>query len=374
VRLLGPEVGTLRRLAGEVRGLLRSTPGADQVHDDWDPETPQVRLAIDSDRAAITGLSSEDVARALATGLSGSTQTYLRDGHRLIEVAFRLRPEERTQVNDLFQQCAVSSLTDARVPLSEIARLELDLASPKVRRRNHERCITVKCDAVPGVLPSEVVARVERGLAAIAWPPGYRFELGGERAEQAKGFASVELALMVSLIGIYLVLVLQFDSVTKPLIVFAAVPFGVVGGVLGLFLFDAPFGFMAFLGVASLAGVIVSHIIVLFDWIEEARHRGVPLRRAVIDSALVRLRPVLVTVLAAVAALVPLALQGGPLWEPMCYVLIVGLLVATLVTKLIVPVLYVVFVEDLRLIAWDAPAHPVSAPAVASAPPVPPVG
>jgi multidrug efflux pump subunit AcrB len=128
-----------------------------------------------------------------------------------------------------------------------------------------------------------------------------------------------------------------------------------VGGLMGLLVFGAPFGFMAFLGVASLAGVIVSHIIVLFDYIEEMRERGESLHRAVIDAALVRLRPVLVTVLATVGGLIPLAIEGGPLWEPLCYVQIAGLLIATLVTKVVVPVLYVIFVEDLKLIRWQEP-------------------
>ena len=122
---------------------------------------------------------------------------------------------------------------------------------------------------------------------------------------------------------------------------------------MGLLPFGTPFGFMAFLGVASLAGVIVSHVIVLFDYIEEACERGEPLQQAVIDSGLVRLRPVLVTVLATVGGLIPLAIEGGPLWEPMCYVQIAGLLVATVVTLGIVPVVYVVFVENLKLIRWE---------------------
>jgi multidrug efflux pump subunit AcrB len=207
------------------------------------------------------------------------------------------------------------------------------------------------------VLPSQVVHQIDEQLkqAQHAWPHGYRYEFGGEKYEQQKGFASLSRALMMSLVAIYLVLVWQFNSITKPLVVFAAVPFGLAAGMMGLLIFHAPFGFMAFLGVASLAGVIVSHIIVLFDYIEDAQEHGRPLRRAVIDSALVRLRPVLVTVLATVGGLIPLALEGGPLWEPMCYVQIVGLLAATLVTKVVVPVLYVMFVEDLKIIRWDSP-------------------
>ena len=159
--------------------------------------------------------------------------------------------------------------------------------------------------------------------------------------------------MVVSVLAIYLALVLQFNSLTKPLIVFAAVPFGMAGGMMGLLFFDVPLGFFALLGLSSLAGVIISHMIVLFEYIEEAHERGEPLRRAVIDAALVRLRPVLVTVLATVGGLIPLVIKGGPLWEPLCYVQIVGLLIATLVTKVVVPVLYVLFVEDFKLISWE---------------------
>jgi multidrug efflux pump subunit AcrB len=192
----------------------------------------------------------------------------------------------------------------------------------------------------------------------IAFPTGYRWEFGGEKYEQDKGFKSLTIALTVSFLAIYLALVLQFNSATQPLLVYAAVPFGVVGGLMGLIIFGSSFGFMAFLGVASLAGLIISHVIVLFDFIDEMRHKGEPLRKAVVDAGLARLRPVLVTVLATVGGLIPLALEGGPLWEPMCYVQIAGMLVATLVTLVVVPVFYVVFVEDLHLVRWNLDPQP----------------
>jgi len=355
IRIYGDEIETLRRLAADTRQQLRSLPGTDNIHDDWEPEVLQLAALINADKANLAGISHEDVALLLQTGLSGTAPTYLREEDRLIPITFRLRSDERARVEDLDGIDAVSTTTNVRVPLSQIARFEPQLVSPKICRRQHQRCVTVKCDALPGVLPSSVVAQMHDRLARLsaAWPPGYRVEFGGEHEEQVKGFRAVSVALVVSLVMIYLALVLQFNSVTKPLVVFAAVPFGLMAGVMGLAITDAPFGFMAFLGVASLAGVIVSHIIVLFDYIEDACERGESLHRAVIDSALVRLRPVLVTVLATVGGLIPLAIEGGPLWQPMCYVQITGLLLATLVTKVIVPVLYVVFVENLGLIRWE---------------------
>jgi multidrug efflux pump subunit AcrB len=140
----------------------------------------------------------------------------------------------------------------------------------------------------------------------------------------------------------------------EPLIVFAAIPFGVVGALISLAVMGSPFGFMAFLGIISLIGVIVSHVIVLFDFIEERHEEGAPLRLALIDAGIVRLRPVLITVGATVFALFPLALHGGPLWEPLCYAQIGGLTVATVITLLIVPVLYAITVLDLKLVKWTS--------------------
>jgi multidrug efflux pump subunit AcrB len=157
-------------------------------------------------------------------------------------------------------------------------------------------------------------------------------------------------------LSIFLALVIQFKNAVKPFIVFAAIPYGAVGALLSLRLMDAPFGFMAFLGVISLIGVIVSHVIVLFDFIEEKHEEGEPLRDALIDAGILRLRPVLITVGATVIALFPLASHGGPLWEPLCYTQIGGLLIATVITLLIVPVLYSIVVLDLKLVQWDRPA------------------
>lgn len=352
VRIYGPDVEGLRTLAGQVRELLRGIPGSDNVHDDWDPEILQLSLEIDPDRAAITGISNADVASVVSAGLSGFPVTQLREGEHLIDVLMRLRSDERSGVHDLYNLYVVSSLSNARVPLLQIAGFRTELVSPKIWRRDHQRCLTVKCDSVPGVLPSRILAQLEPGLSAMAWPPGYRFEFAGEQFEQSKEFPKLARALSVSLLAIYLALVLQFNNTIKPLIVFAAVPFGLVGGLMGLLVFGAPFGFMAFLGVASLAGVIVSHIIVLFEYIEDMRAAGKDFRAALLGATLARLRPVLVTVLATVGGLVPLAVRGGPLWEPMCYVQIFGLLVAVAVTLVTVPALYALFVESLKLIRW----------------------
>ena len=197
-------------------------------------------------------------------------------------------------------------------------------------------------------------ARPQLMAFASILPPGYTMDIGGEEEEQVKGFKELLTVLGISVAMIFLALVFQFKHAIKPFLVFAAIPYGMVGALAALWLMGAPFGFMAFLGIVSLVGVIVSHVIVLFDFIEEMHAEGEPLHEALLDAGIVRLRPVMITVGATVIALVPLALHGGPLWEPLCYAQIGGLIVATFITLLLVPVFYATTVLDLKLVRWEA--------------------
>lgn len=357
VRVSGPDVAVLHRLTEEVKEVLRAVPQTGDVNDDWGAETLKLRLAVDDGRAAAAGVTHADIAGAAQLAFSGSTVTQLRERDRLVDVVLRLRAGERgaaAHVKDLY---VWSSRTGRSVPVQQLADVEMELQAQKIVRYNQERTITVGAIPLDGELPSAILAAAKAPLAALRLPPGYRLEMGGEQEQQAKAFASVSIALKTSIALIFLVLVWQFAHFFKPFIVFASIPFGLVGVVLGLVLTRTNFGFMAFLGVASLVGVIVSHIIVLFDFIEESREHGVELHRAVIDAGLVRLRPVLVTVLATVGGLIPLALEGGPMWRQLVYVQIGGLLLATIVTKGVVPLLYVVFVETFKVVEWK-PTEP----------------
>jgi len=216
-----------------------------------------------------------------------------------------------------------------------------------------------------GVLASEIMKAARPRLTEIAGtlPPGYRMEIGGEEENQVKGFKDLLMVMGISIAMIFLALVFQFKHAIKPFIVFAAIPYGLVGAIGALFIMGAPFGFMAFLGIVSLVGVIVSHIIVLFDFIEEKHAEGHPFEEALLDAGIMRLRSVLITVGATVIALFPLASHGGPLWEPLCYAQIGGLCVATLITLLLVPVIYAIFVLDLKIVKWETEAHAKAASA-----------
>jgi len=354
IRVSCEDIPTLRHLSAQVADIFRALPNSARVRDNWGPESFAVRLKTDSDKANLSGLTNYDVAAASAAGISGHRVAVLRQGDDQIPVVARLRMEERAQLADIRSLYVYASEGAQKVPLQSISSISYDMQTEKLQRRNQFRTVTISAFPEHGVLPSEVLNAAmpalkdfERGL-----PPGYKMEIGGEREEQLKGFRSLSIVMLISIVLIFLALVFQFKHAVKPMIVFAAIPYGVVGALAALWFMHMPFGFMAFLGVASLIGVIVSHIIVLFDFIEERHEAGEPLKEALLDAGIMRLRPVLITVAATVIALFPLAAHGGPLWEPLCYAQIGGLTVATFVTLLLVPVLYATCVLDLKVVTW----------------------
>jgi multidrug efflux pump subunit AcrB len=365
IRLSGEDTGMLRGYADRVKSILQETKIADRVRDDWGEESFAVRLKTDSERANTAGLTNYDVAMASQSAMSGHQVTQLREGDKQIPVIAKLRMEERAQLGDLNNLYVYSSKSSQKIHLRQVAALEYGMQTEKMRARNQFRTITVS--AMPGddKLASEVMKAARAKLTALQkeMPAGYRMEIGGEEEDQVKSFKDLVIVLCVSVLLIFMALVFQFKNAIKPFIVFAAVPFGMVGALAALWIMGQPFGFMAFLGIVSLVGVIVSHIIVLFDFIEEKHAEGEPLVQALLDAGIMRLRPVMITVGATVIALFPLASHGGPLWEPMCYAQIGGLSVATFITLLLVPVLYAIFVLDLKLVKWEKVEHAQPEPA-----------
>ena len=355
IRISGADASVLHRLSGDLQAVFRAQNGAARVRDDWGEPAMTARLKVDPDRANLSGITNLDVALSSTAAISGVPVATYRELDKQIPIAMRLRMEDRAGLSDIQNNYVYSMTTNQRVPLTQVSEVQTEMSIPKIKRRNQFRTVTVSAFPIPGVLPSQVLTpllpKIEDFKKSL--PPGYFLEIGGEYDEQVKGFKQLSVVMAVSVALIYIALVLQFKNAVKPLLVFAAIPYGMSGAVAALAVMGQPFGFMAFLGVASLVGVIVSHVIVLFDFIEEAHHEGLPLREALLDAGIVRLRPVMITVGATVLGLVPLAMHGGPLWEPLCYAQIGGLTLATFITLILVPVLYSIFVLDLKLIRWE---------------------
>ena len=349
------DIETVRRLADDVENILRAVPDARRVRNDWFGQTMVARLEINPDRANLAGVTNQDVADSTTASLSGTRVATLLDGDKQIPVVARLARSERATVPDLENLYVYPSNGGQPIPLKAISTVRYELETQRIRRRAHFRSITVAAFTAPGVLASEVLNEALPKLKELQArvPTGYSIVIGGEYAKQQTSFGELSVILLISCLMIYVALVIQFNSAIKPVLVFACVPYGVVGALLALLVMGTPFGFMAFLGIASLIGVIVSHVIVLFDFIEEMHEKGEPFMEAALDAGIERLRPVLITVGAAVLALVPLSIRGGPLWEPLCYAQIGGLTVATFIELLLVPVLYGIFVLDLKIIKWE---------------------
>jgi multidrug efflux pump subunit AcrB len=354
IRISGDDISTLRAKAEEMKSVLRAIPIADRVRDDWANDTFSISLETTNDRANLSGVTNLDVAASALTATIGSQVGTLREGNKQIPVTALMRSEERAQLSDV-KNLYVFSQNATMVPLRSVASVDYNSRPGKLRRRHQFRTITVSAFPTEGSLPSEVLSAAMPGIEKLekSLPVGYRLEIGGEYYEQQKGFKELGVVMATSILCIFMALVLQFKHAVKSLIVFAAIPYGVVGALFALWITGKPFGFMAFLGVASLIGVIVSHVIVLFDFIEEAHERGESLKESLLDAGIMRLRPVLITVGATVIALFPLAGHGGPLWEPLCFTQIGGLTIATFITLLLVPVIYAIFVLDLKWVKWQ---------------------
>ena len=262
---------------------------------------------------------------------------------------------DRARLSDVENLYVYASQDNSKVPLSQISSVNHQLVNGRIVRLEQFRAMNIRSFPVAGHLSSEVLKQIMPRLQALenSLPPGYQMQIGGEYYKTKAGFKNLAMVMVISTLAVFLALVFQFKNAIKPLLVLAAAPYGMVGAFLALWIMHEPFSFMAFLGIASLVGVIVSHSIVLFDYIEERHVVGDDFENALIDAGILRLRPVLITVFATVLALFPLAMHGGPLWKPLCYAQIGGLLIATIVTKLQVPVMYAIFVLDFKILKWS---------------------
>ena len=354
VRVSGEDLRVLQAEAEKLKRIFREIPIAARVRDDWGEPTPKAVVHVDVDRANLAHITNADVSDSIKVALYGVTSGVLREGDKQIPIVGRLRMEERSQLSDLHSLYVFSGQGAPPVPIEQAATISWQLERPKIRRFDQYRTVTVQCWPAEGHLPSEVLSAAMPKLQAFQkqLPSGFMFRFAGEYKEQVSGFQDLTTVLVICVFALYLALLAQFRHAVKPLIVFAAIPYGATGAIISLAIMGQPFGFMAFLGVISLIGVIVSHIIVLFEFIEERREAGEELEVALADAGILRLRPVMITVSATVIALFPLAAHGGPLWEPLCYAQIGGLTIATFVTLGLVPVLYSFVVLDLKLIRW----------------------
>jgi multidrug efflux pump subunit AcrB len=337
-RFLGPDPVELRRIADEAVALLRQVPGTVDAQTDWSERAPALRLELDFDRIAQLGLSPQAVATSMNTLLSGVAATSVREGTRMVEVRLRAAAEERAALDRLPD---LTLATPAGVvPLSQVARLVPVMEEPILWRRNREPFITIRSDIRPGLQGPDVTAAALPVLQpfAAALPPGYRMEVSGAAGESAKANASLFALFPVMVAVMMALLMLQLRHLGRMALVMATAPLGIPGAAAALLLLDAPFGFVALLGVIALAGMVMRNTLILVDQVQQDLAAGLALREAIVESTVRRARPVVLTALAAILAFIPLT--QSVFWGPMAIAMIGGLAVATAATLLIVPALH----------------------------------
>jgi multidrug efflux pump subunit AcrB len=333
-------------IVDQVKTRLREIPSARNVGDNWGMRTKKILISVDQARARNAGATSKDVALSLQTLFTGLEVTSYREGEKIIPVMMRSNEEGRLDLDILASANIYVSSTGRTIALSQIASAKIVFEPSKILRRNSGRAVSVIADVAPGVLPSDVLAEIRPwlGEASEAWPLGAGYEIGGEDEASAKANASIGAKMPIGAGLIVLLLVMQFNSFRKPLIVLMTVPLGLIGVVIGLLIAQSYFGFMTLLGVISLFGIVINNAIVLIDRIEiEIGENGLEPGEAIVRAGQARLRPILLTTATTILGLVPLYLGGGPMWEPMAVAIISGLAFATLLTLGVVPVLYSLF-------------------------------
>lgn len=348
-RLQGPDVAVLRQAAEDMVAVLRATPGAQAPNHDWGNSGYQVDLLVDEDLANLAGVSNASISSTLRDLYAGGALTTYREGDHVVDVKLQLSSDERSALAAL--DGVYVNGQSGKVPLNAIAELTTSWQPSVIARRNKRRTVKIGSQVAPGYLANDLAAAVEPELRAItdALPAGYELELGGEAEETAKSQASIGGALQISMVLIVLVLITQYNSVAKPLIVLLTVPLSLIGALLGLYFTGWPLGFMPMLGIVSLAGVVINNAIILIDFIETTVGEGAPLRDAVARAGRARMKPIVLTTLTTIGGLVPLGFFGGPMWAGMAFAMMGGLILSTGLTLLVVPTVYVLFAERMGM-------------------------
>ena len=338
-RVSGEHVDEVRRLAREVATRVRGNPHVTNVNLDWDEPSKVVRLVIDQERARVLGVSSAQVAAFLRGSLSGTTVSTYRDGNELIEILLRGPAQEREQLS-LLGSLSVPAGNGRSVPLSQIATLEYGFEDGIIWHRNRLPTITVRADIYGEKTPPSVTAEILPTLEEIrlALPPGYLLETGGTVEDSNRGSASVAAGVPLFLFAVTTLLMLQLRSFPRTAMVLLTAPLGLIGVVLFLLVFRVPFGFVAMLGTIALSGMIMRNSVILVDQIEQDIAAGHPPAQAVVDATVRRFRPIVLTALAAVLAMIPLS--RSVFFGPMAVAIMGGLIVATALTLLFLPALY----------------------------------
>lgn len=346
IRISGKNTKKMSAIVKKIKAKLSENPNVKYVYDDWGRLTKKINVDIDNDRALRAGVSHQDIALSLQTILSGFDITEYREDDKIIPITLRSVAPDRQDIGKLESLNLFSMSTGKTVPLSQVANLRVEYQPSVILRRDLTRTMTVNALLTEDGNAMAIYTWLKPWLdeQQEQWGFGYSYEVGGEIEESLESNAAISDKLGISLMIIVLLLVIQFNSIRKPLIILMTIPLGLIGVVTGLLMAKTYFGFMTFLGIISLAGIVVNNAIVLLERIQlEMEEFKRTQQDAIIEAVQRRLRPILLTTLTTVGGLLPLWLFSSPMWPPMAIAIIFGLVFATMLTLGVVPILYAIF-------------------------------
>jgi len=348
IRVSGNDEKQLFLLVDQIKQKLRETTGVNNIVDDWGQQIKLLKVDINQARALRAGVSSEDVAISLQAGLAGLKLSEYREQEESIPIYLRSSSAGYSDLQRLKALSIYSQATGASVPLRQVADFNIDWQASKVLRRDRYKTVIIGAQLNPDVTSADVLSEITPWLAEQKsnWPNGYAFELGGDAESASKGNDSIAEKLPIAISIILFLLVAQFNSIRKPIIILVTIPLGLIGVIYGLLIANSFFGFMTLLGIISLAGIVINNAIVLLETMKvELLNVQQSAIKNIINAAQKRLRPILLTTATTVLGLIPLYLGGGEMWEPLAVSIMAGLLFSTLLTLIVVPLLYVVLFD-----------------------------
>ncbi|KHO65671.1 MULTISPECIES: efflux RND transporter permease subunit [Pseudomonas] len=338
-RVSGEHIDEVRRLAREVAARVRANPHVANVHLDWEEPSKVIHLDLDQERARALGVNTAELSRFLQASLSGTRVSQYREGNELIEILVRGGEEDRRSLS-LLPSLAVPTDSGQSVPLSQVATLEYGFEEGVIWHRNRLPTVTVRADIYGEEQPATLIGQIRPALDEVraSLPDGYLLEVGGTVEDSARGQKSVNAGLPLFVVVVLSLLMLQLRSFSRSLMVFLTAPLGLIGVTLFLLVFQQPFGFVAMLGTIALSGMIMRNSVILIDQIEQDIAAGHERWNAIIEATVRRFRPIVLTALAAVLAMIPLS--RSVFFGPMAVAIMGGLIVATVLTLLFLPALY----------------------------------
>jgi len=359
VRIIGDDIQEISKHATELKKSLSATNMVYHIDDDWGVWTQKLVIDINPSLAYHAGVSYNDIASSLQTALTGRNITQFRTNTKTIPITMRSNHAIKSSMETLESTLIFIPASNKSVPLTQVADIDVVWKPPKIIRYNGMHTITVTAQLKQGYTAFDVKEEIEPQLKADTWAPGYRYEFGGEVESSNEAQGAVSDKLPITAMIIIILLMLQFNSFSKLMLILLTIPLGIIGVIFGLFITNSYFGFMTYLGIISLVGIVINNAIILIERIEfELEVTKLSPQDAIIEAAQRRIRPILLTTLTTIAGLIPLWMSGGPMWEPMAIAIIFGLSFSTILTLGVLPIFYAIifkvqYRKDYRFIHQD---------------------